>query len=283
MKICCDTFELEFASFPKYKINIFSIIFISQEYWNIKILCWGYEKGAWSLRMKGTERGNEGCGRENRRGAVFSFTGVWYVAGRCWPLRLCHITQVSSSQLYTLPGPERWGGGLGLNYRVHMWQIYRYKKGKKSEFRQIEWKKDSKILACCWLRVFCVHFFKGVVSPEEIGISQSENPDSEFEGLGDYEESFVAEWWQEPKTKWDTGEVTDWHLSLSPVQNASSSSSVPPRQHTKGCWPPYRQTFPTVFSRKSTTHSCVFSTSNLSIMLIEIRDWHILSWLSSAF
>lgn len=220
--------------------------------------------------------------REQEGGCVFLHRCV--VCGR--EVLATEAVPHNSGQLLpalTLPGPERWGGGLGLNYRVHMWQIYRYKKGKKSEFRQIEWKKDSKILACCWLRVFCVHFFKGVVSPEEIGISQSENPDSEFEGLGDYEESFVAEWWQEPKTKWDTGEVTDWHLSLSPVQNASSSSSVPPRQHTKGCWPPYRQTFPTVFSRKSTTHSCVFSTSNLSIMLIEIRDWHILSWLSSAF
>lgn len=27
--------------------------------------------------------------------------------------------------------------------------------------------------------------------------------DSEFEGEGDYEEGFLAEWWQEPKTKGD--------------------------------------------------------------------------------
>ncbi|XP_041828232.1 endoplasmic reticulum protein SC65 [Melanotaenia boesemani] len=46
-----------------------------------------------------------------------------------------------------------------------------------------------------------------VVSPEEMGVSHSEHPDSEFEGIGDYEESFLAEWWQEPKTKWDIGEV----------------------------------------------------------------------------
>lgn len=48
-----------------------------------------------------------------------------------------------------------------------------------------------------------------VVSPEEIATSYSEHPDSEFEGLGDYEESFMADWWQEPKTKWDTGEVAE--------------------------------------------------------------------------
>ncbi|XP_033826928.1 endoplasmic reticulum protein SC65-like [Periophthalmus magnuspinnatus] len=46
-----------------------------------------------------------------------------------------------------------------------------------------------------------------VVSPEETGLSSSQSPDSEFEGLGDYEEAFLADWWQEPKTKWDTGEV----------------------------------------------------------------------------
>ncbi|XP_071765935.1 endoplasmic reticulum protein SC65 [Centroberyx gerrardi] len=48
-----------------------------------------------------------------------------------------------------------------------------------------------------------------VVSPEEPGAAQSEPPDAEFEGVGDYEESFVADWWQDPKTKWDTGEVAD--------------------------------------------------------------------------
>ncbi|CAL8302699.1 unnamed protein product [Merluccius merluccius] len=46
------------------------------------------------------------------------------------------------------------------------------------------------------------------VSPEEAGgAGGQEAPDAEFEGVGDYEESFVAEWWQEPKTKWDTGEA----------------------------------------------------------------------------
>lgn len=48
-----------------------------------------------------------------------------------------------------------------------------------------------------------------VVSPEEMTTSRSEHPDTEFEGIGDYEESFLADWWQEPKTKWDTGEVID--------------------------------------------------------------------------
>lgn len=48
-----------------------------------------------------------------------------------------------------------------------------------------------------------------VVSPEETGTAHSEHPDAEFEGMGDYEESFLAEWWQEPKTKWDAGEVAD--------------------------------------------------------------------------
>ncbi|KAM4598025.1 endoplasmic reticulum protein SC65-like [Polymixia lowei] len=48
-----------------------------------------------------------------------------------------------------------------------------------------------------------------VVSPEEVGTNVSEPPDAEFEGLGDYEESFVADWWQEPKTKWDAGEIAE--------------------------------------------------------------------------
>lgn len=48
-----------------------------------------------------------------------------------------------------------------------------------------------------------------VVSPEEMTTSRSNHPDTEFEGMGDYEESLLADWWQEPKTKWDTGEVID--------------------------------------------------------------------------
>ncbi|XP_070836264.1 endoplasmic reticulum protein SC65-like isoform X1 [Chaetodon trifascialis] len=48
-----------------------------------------------------------------------------------------------------------------------------------------------------------------VVSPEDVAGSLSEHPDGEFEGVGDYEESFLADWWQEPKTKWDTGETAD--------------------------------------------------------------------------
>ncbi|XP_029997282.1 endoplasmic reticulum protein SC65 [Sphaeramia orbicularis] len=46
-----------------------------------------------------------------------------------------------------------------------------------------------------------------VVSPEETATGPSENLDTEFEGMGDYEESFLADWWQEPKTKFDTGET----------------------------------------------------------------------------
>lgn len=48
-----------------------------------------------------------------------------------------------------------------------------------------------------------------MVSPEETASSQSDHPDTEFEGMGDYEEAFVADWWQEPKTKGDIGEVED--------------------------------------------------------------------------
>ncbi|XP_034154663.1 endoplasmic reticulum protein SC65 isoform X2 [Pangasianodon hypophthalmus] len=44
-----------------------------------------------------------------------------------------------------------------------------------------------------------------VVSSEESPALSS--PDEEFDGVGDYEESFLAEWWQEPKTKGDTGEA----------------------------------------------------------------------------
>ncbi|KAL4657768.1 synaptonemal complex protein SC65-like [Arapaima gigas] len=44
------------------------------------------------------------------------------------------------------------------------------------------------------------------VRPEEMSAKSTDSPDAEFEGLGDYEEAFVADWWQEPKTKGDTGE-----------------------------------------------------------------------------
>ncbi|XP_060798273.1 endoplasmic reticulum protein SC65 isoform X3 [Neoarius graeffei] len=44
-----------------------------------------------------------------------------------------------------------------------------------------------------------------VVSPEESPALSS--ADEEFDGAGDYEESFLAEWWQEPKTKGDNGET----------------------------------------------------------------------------
>ncbi|TRY65739.1 hypothetical protein DNTS_005579 [Danionella cerebrum] len=47
-----------------------------------------------------------------------------------------------------------------------------------------------------------------IVSLEEVSVS-SNPPDEEFEGIGDYEESFLAEWWQEPKTKGDSGEPAE--------------------------------------------------------------------------
>ncbi|XP_048062106.1 endoplasmic reticulum protein SC65 isoform X2 [Megalobrama amblycephala] len=47
------------------------------------------------------------------------------------------------------------------------------------------------------------------VSSEEASSTPSNPPDEEFEGIGDYEESFLAEWWQEPKTKGDTGEPAE--------------------------------------------------------------------------
>ncbi|XP_076000309.1 endoplasmic reticulum protein SC65-like [Genypterus blacodes] len=50
---------------------------------------------------------------------------------------------------------------------------------------------------------------EGLVSPEEMGAPHPQHPDVEFEGMGDYEESFLADWWQDPKTKWDTGEIAD--------------------------------------------------------------------------
>uniref|UniRef100_A0A8C8DQU4 Endoplasmic reticulum protein SC65 n=1 Tax=Oryzias sinensis TaxID=183150 RepID=A0A8C8DQU4_9TELE len=48
-----------------------------------------------------------------------------------------------------------------------------------------------------------------VVSPEDMVSTRSEHSDVEFEGIGDYEESFLADWWQEPNSKFDTGEVLD--------------------------------------------------------------------------
>lgn len=44
------------------------------------------------------------------------------------------------------------------------------------------------------------------MSDEEHVSGPATPPDEEFEGIGDYEESFLAEWWQEPKTKGDNGE-----------------------------------------------------------------------------
>lgn len=42
-------------------------------------------------------------------GGQFSASRVWYVAGRCRPLKRCHdrLTRVSPSHPNTLPGPER--------------------------------------------------------------------------------------------------------------------------------------------------------------------------------
>ncbi|XP_024128840.1 endoplasmic reticulum protein SC65 [Oryzias melastigma] len=48
-----------------------------------------------------------------------------------------------------------------------------------------------------------------VVSPEDVVSTSSERLDAEFEGMGDYEESFLADWWQEPNSKFDTGEIAD--------------------------------------------------------------------------
>ncbi|XP_039595956.1 endoplasmic reticulum protein SC65 [Polypterus senegalus] len=47
---------------------------------------------------------------------------------------------------------------------------------------------------------------EGVVSPEMSSVPPVESPDAEFDGLGDYEESLYSVWWQEPKSKGDTGE-----------------------------------------------------------------------------
>ncbi|KAL1255519.1 hypothetical protein QQF64_013580, partial [Cirrhinus molitorella] len=47
------------------------------------------------------------------------------------------------------------------------------------------------------------------VSSEEVASTLSNPLDEEFEGIGDYEESFLAKWWQEPKTKGDTGEPAE--------------------------------------------------------------------------
>ncbi|XP_019120327.2 endoplasmic reticulum protein SC65 isoform X2 [Larimichthys crocea] len=43
------------------------------------------------------------------------------------------------------------------------------------------------------------------LGPEEAALSASESPDVEFEGMGDYEESFYADW-RQPKGKGDAGE-----------------------------------------------------------------------------
>ncbi|MGH0143364.1 UNVERIFIED_CONTAM: hypothetical protein FKN15_028144 [Acipenser sinensis] len=57
---------------------------------------------------------------------------------------------------------------------------------------------------------FAQHYLQSddedVVSPEMTEISSDEPPDSEFEGVGDYEESIYAKWWQESKSKGDAGE-----------------------------------------------------------------------------
>ncbi|XP_033945270.1 endoplasmic reticulum protein SC65 [Pseudochaenichthys georgianus] len=47
------------------------------------------------------------------------------------------------------------------------------------------------------------------VSTEETASPHTPQSDAEFEGMGDYEETFLADWWQEPKTKCDAGEVSD--------------------------------------------------------------------------
>lgn len=73
----------------------------------------------------------------------------------------------------------------------------------------------KKVIMLPYVNLPCSFIIQEVVSPEEAVTSHSEHPDAEFEGMGDYEESFLAEWWQEPKSKWDAGEDADWHPFLS--------------------------------------------------------------------
>lgn len=95
-------------------------------------------------------------------GCVFSASSVWYVAGRCWPLRLCHIhlTQVSSSQLqHTVwtweRGRRRTVKQFRLNYRVHKRQIYRHR--QENLIKMTRWSESKReMLAWCWLWVFCI-------------------------------------------------------------------------------------------------------------------------------
>ncbi|KAK6473184.1 cartilage-associated protein-like [Huso huso] len=57
---------------------------------------------------------------------------------------------------------------------------------------------------------FALHYLQSddedVVSPEMTYTSSDEPPDSEFEGVGDYEESIYANWWQKPQSRGDAGE-----------------------------------------------------------------------------
>lgn len=76
--------------------------------------------------------------------------------------------------------------------------------------------------------------------------SHSESPDAEFEGMGDYEESFLADWWQEPKSKWDAGEIVDWWYVLILIENTFLSVSPPSMPKNSAT-----STFPTVVRRKN--------------------------------
>lgn len=62
-------------------------------------------------------------GEKREVGGGGTASSLWYVAGRCWPLRLCHIylTQLNSSHHNTQPGRDsgemegedcEWGAGL---------------------------------------------------------------------------------------------------------------------------------------------------------------------------
>ncbi|XP_029933581.1 endoplasmic reticulum protein SC65-like [Myripristis murdjan] len=70
-------------------------------------------------------------------------------------------------------------------------------------------KYHSQMVTQKQMLVFAEHFLKlddeDFLGPEEAARLASDSPDIEFEGMGDYEESIYAKWWQ-PEGKGDDGE-----------------------------------------------------------------------------
>lgn len=209
----------------------------------------------WGAQEKKKMKGREGIKAAEEKaggGAVFSASSVWYVAGRCWPLRLCHIyfTQVSPSHLYTLPGPERWGGGL--------WGSLGWITGCTSDRftdiwrKMFEWSGSKTVKSL--LALHCEFFCVCVLSLRTWWVQKkwpTLNQSITTVSLRAWETTRSPSWPSGGKNPKQSGTP---ERSQTDILNACSSSSVPPLMTTyQRMLTSTDRHFPTVFSSKSTS------------------------------